>query len=271
MQLFSFPIFKQAQVYIENIRKKYGSYSHVETITRFDPNLLNFYISDLIPGAVNNQELLSPIASNGSTDSIFNLDVSTEIKDDRTDDMPVRKRARLAHNKGSERNQSFVIDSSVESNIEASVVVSNTVVANPIENDNINQIMTKCRMIMMESTKNSTKAFETVCELTAKLADHQKNKVTDQKMIDELKMKIGELEAKKAEYEKIIEKKNIELTNAVNEVKKQCEEDFVQRFESAKKMKFCVACDTAKPQHKFHFCDSDCQKRYWYVIKKYFG
>lgn len=225
---------------------------------------MDFYISDLIPGPVNinNQDSLSPISLNGSTDSIFNLDESIEIEDDPTDDEPIRKRARVAYDKRNEHDQSCVIDSDVEElNIKVSAIVSN-----PIANDNnINHIMTECRMIMMESTKKSTRAFETVCELTANLADHQKDKVSDQKLVDELKMKIGKLEAEKAKYEKTIERKDKELAHTVNS-KKQCEEDFAQRFESAKKMKFCVACDTAKPQHKFHFCDADCQKRYWKKI-----
>lgn len=230
--------------------------------------MLDFYISDLIPGAVNinNQDLLSPITLNGSTDSIFNLDESIEIEDDpteddSTDDEPIRKRARVAYDKRNERDLSSVIDSDIEITEESNIKVS-AIASNLIANDNINQIMTECRMIMMESTKKSTRAFETVCELTANLADHQKDKVSDQKLVDELKMKIGKLEAEKAKYEKTIERKDKELAHTVNS-KKQCEEDFAQRFESAKKMKFCVACDTAKPQHKFHFCDADCQKRYW--------
>lgn len=230
---------------------KYGSKCLVETLTRFDPTLLNCYLISLIPRVFVSQDRLSPI----------NL---IESDDDLTNDEPISKKARLSDGKGAECDQSFIIDSSVEvpeaSN--TSAAISNTFIANPIANGDINKIMTKWQDLVKESTTNFSKVFGSVCELTAKLAAHKKTKLLDQKLIDELKAKVGQLQAEKLEHDKMTGRKDKELANAVNEVKKQCEEEYERRLEASKKMEFCVACGAAKPINSIYACNADCQRRF---------
>lgn len=246
-----FLIFKEAEVYIANIRMKYGSKCLVETLTRFDPQFLNCYLMALIPRVVVSQERLSPINLNDSDDDL-------------TNDEPISKKARCSDGKEAECDQSFVVDSSVEipeaSN--ASAAIPNAFVANPTSNGNINQMMTKWQDLVMESTTNFTKVFGSVCELTAKLAAHKKTKLSDQKLIEELKTKVGQLQAEKLEHDKTTEQKDKELANAVNEVKKKCKEEYERRLEASKKMRFCVACGAAKPMNTIYACNTDCQRRF---------
>ncbi|XP_055306172.1 MYND-type zinc finger-containing chromatin reader Zmynd8-like [Sitodiplosis mosellana] len=159
----------------------------------------------------------------------------------------------------------------------------------------------KCREVMAESTK----AFEHVCGLNTKLEEELKNLAANyerqlkdaeernqklmtahdekengaKKLTDELTMKVGQLEASNrektsahnkmvSEYNQMIAKKDEERLKDVNEAKKQCKKDYARRLEANKKMKFCAACDTNKPQDTFYFCNTECQKSYWMQMDK---
>lgn len=175
---------------------------------------------------------------------------------------------------------------------------SNTTVDHPITSNTESVTenstpMVELREVMAKSVNNTTRVFDIVCELNAELQkgmkqlatkydqdmkiwtdrnqqliDVQKGRELDaKKAIDGLKMKIDLLEVEKtnliSEQCKVIEIKDRERIEAVNEAKKRCEENYANQLANAKKMKFCAACDNAKPQDTFFFCKSECQMRYW--------
>lgn len=115
---------------------------------------------------------------------------------------------------------------------------------------------------IMESSKNPSKSFKYVCDKNAKL-QHELRSVTtnydrqikllesrNAELTDELKIKTDQLASEKLEhdrmisvYNQMIRRKDEERMKAVNETKKQCEEDYARRLEANKKRTFCVACN----------------------------
>ncbi|XP_055306173.1 MYND-type zinc finger-containing chromatin reader ZMYND8-like [Sitodiplosis mosellana] len=337
---------KDADKYIQNIRKTFGSYKLAETKTPFDPTLLNQYLLDSIPGA-GSSPIVSKGITDGSSDALINAledqihsdadsstlprDVSmnkstsidstqanaaTEVnsKDnpsDSTDSLnpksehikQIEEQVRFPDdNDGEVTQKKFDNDSNIEINIDSinraldedSMEYCHIPVVQPVDAEITTETwnLSKCREVMAESTK----AFECVCDLNAKLQDEMKNlvakydrQITDleqrnqqmiaiqdenersaKKLIDDLMLKICQLEIEKSEYDKMmlvhnemIVRKDEERMKAVSEANKLCEENYACRLEANKKLKFCVACDASKPQDTFYVCSPECQTRYW--------
>ncbi|XP_055306341.1 MYND-type zinc finger-containing chromatin reader ZMYND8-like [Sitodiplosis mosellana] len=172
---------------------------------------------------------------------------------------------------------------------EPSTEGSNIPVVESIANDDEGTAETwnlaKCREVMsqsQQSTLNSNKALQCLCDLNAKLQDENKHLVTEydrrikdleqlvashneqeKKWTDELKTKTDQLTEHTSEYNKMIERKDQEKKTAINETKKRCKEEYDRQLENNKKMKFCVVCDTAKPQDTPYLCSRECGKSYW--------
>lgn len=273
-------------MYIKNISEHFDSYHVFEKKTPYDRKLLNRYFSDLIQGIVKYQDLA--VTSKDTTDSpigyvdltgldqsiIQQADDSSKLNENLNQrNRPTKKTVRFADN-----NEEFII-SFDGSNIEASAgtdEVSNTPIdqsiAYDVEHATDTWDMAKCRGIAMDSTKNLTKAFEYVCDLNTKM-ENQMNMMTDKynreiklledrnkQLTDKLKKKIAQLETRKSDYNKIIEDKDEQMAKAIDEAKKQCEEEYTRLLEANKKKIFCTACDAAKIADTFYFCNP-CQER----------
>lgn len=281
MEIFNFTFFfipQEANVYTGNVRRKFGSYHLAESKTRFDPLLLNHYVLNLIPGAVNTQDPRSPIPLNDRNDSQSNLDAASEINNDQLefdgilnvssddDDEPMKKKVRFSDDMGGTLTED-IPNSSVECSKDSSIEtfaaeISNTPIDQPIANDaeiaTETWNLTNCREVMMQGTQNTIKAFEDEIKRLATEYD-QKIKVLEEhnqqliavqnekelgakKSIDELQVKIDKLQAEMmtmtSDYDKMIGEKDEERMKAVNEAKKQCEEHYTSRLEANKQMKF---------------------------------
>lgn len=121
-------------------------------------------------------------------------------------------------------------------------------------------------------------------ERISKLNEEHEKQLTS-KLRDELQAinnkHIHEIALQKAKYEKriadletertklfmdsydLIQRKNEERDKAIEEVKRQCKEEYAPLIEEAKGKKYCIACGTGKPLDLFYVCDSNCQRRYW--------
>ncbi|XP_055306301.1 uncharacterized protein LOC129570629 isoform X2 [Sitodiplosis mosellana] len=82
----------------------------------------------------------------------------------------------------------------------------------------------------------------------------------------EYEKKIADLEAERTKlfmdnYD-LIEQKNEERNQAVEQARKQCKEEYGALIEDAKGKTYCIACGVGKPLDLFYVCDKNCQRRY---------
>lgn len=262
--------------------------------------MLDDYVLNLIPGTVNTQDPPYPIPLNDSNDSQSNLDEKSEIDFGQPDfgninissddDEPMKKKVRFSDDMGGTLTEN-IPNSSVESSKDSSydgfvAEISNTPVDQPIANDAESATatwnLTNCREVMMQGTENTIKAFEdeikrlaTEYDRKIKLFEERNQQLIDvqcekeldaKKLIDKLQVKIGELQTEMltmtTDYNKMIGEKDEKQMKAVDDARKQCEEHYTSRLEANKQMKFCVACDTAKPLDTFYVCNAECRTRY---------
>ncbi|XP_055306175.1 zinc finger MYND domain-containing protein 11-like [Sitodiplosis mosellana] len=238
-----------------------------------------------------NEELIELTGSNQLTppdnDGLSELNINLHTEE--VNDEPIRKKSRFSNGtKEGRAEKNLVISSTIEnpetSTIEvpadseipvgqpSSKMGCDVMVVNDAESSSASLTwnLDKCQEIM-ESTKSSSKAFDYLCDVNAKLQNKMKNVAAEHnrkiklledlnvQLTDELKKKNYGLAAEKSEYNKMVARKDKEKMDAVNEAKKQYDAD----LEASKKKIFCMACDTAKPQDTFYFCNAKCQEDYW--------
>lgn len=87
--------------------------------------------------------------------------------------------------------------------------------------------------------------------------------------------KLAEQEAERRrifmESYELMEKKNEECDQAVEEARKQMKREYSALIEDAKGKKFCIACGVGKPLDLYYVCDVNCQRSYWWVGDRYDG
>lgn len=83
----------------------------------------------------------------------------------------------------------------------------------------------------------------------------------------EYERNIADLEAERMKLSMdsydLIERKDRERDQAVEQTKQQCKDEYAALIEDAKGKKFCIACGIGKPLDLFYVCDKNCQRRFW--------
>lgn len=83
----------------------------------------------------------------------------------------------------------------------------------------------------------------------------------------EYEKKIADLEAERMKLSMdnfdLIERKDRERDQAVEEVRQHCKNEYTALIEDAKGKKFCIGCGIGKPLDLFYVCDKNCQRQFW--------
>lgn len=256
--------------------------------------MLNQYLSDAIPGYVDSQKATKDITGCDPCECRDN-----RLNEAESDEEPLKKRVRFSANREFiekkllvELNVDNVEDSmakppidewKVDQTINAEIA---TVIRNVVESqeailqvtksfDNLRDLNQKMQFELQKMATTYDQQLKDSEERNRQFVHIQNMKNSEYKMIiDQQKMKIGELVTLNgekvseynrlmSEYNEMVAKKDNERMEAINVAKTQCEDDYSRALEVNKKMKFCAACDTAKQQDTFYFCNEECQKNYW--------
>lgn len=83
----------------------------------------------------------------------------------------------------------------------------------------------------------------------------------------EYEKKIADLEAERMKLSMdsydLMERKNRERDQAIEQARQQCKEEYAALIEDAKGKKFCIGCGIGKPLDLFYVCDKNCQRKFW--------
>lgn len=238
-------------MYIENLRKKFGSFNYAKPKMEFDPKLLVDYVLQMVPGTATFRKPEQPNATmfdqlqNASPEAVGHLSKFNSINDDDDDDDKTNAESSAKY--------------SQSSNIDAAVATSN---------ETESTIPSKKRRLPQTraSIENSPKSDDSVlltddnATLKQEILD-----LTERNAILALELKNAERKGK-SEIVQLIKKMEKECDEAIEKATVQCKMEYNKHIEAAKKMQICAACDTTKPTDTFFICSDSCLKRFRFVF-----
>lgn len=236
--------------------------------------MLNQYLLDTIPGAVNS------VASGLEGDIHSDVDLSTlpivyepsglfcdfakcdpsasgdniDRESGSNDQINTEQAEFLIDTAGDVTQQNIGNDASVE-------VPGHTAQSGESTSDSWNLV--KCQEVMNDITLKTITVSGFLYDLNVKLQEEKENLIAEHnRRIKVLETKIALLEAEKDKCNKLLETKDEEKRKAINQTKKRCHEEYARCLENNKRMKFCKSCDSAKPQDTFYFCNDKCARNW---------
>lgn len=267
---------KEANVYIDNIKKKFGTFNHAPSKTVIDPERLAQYTLQMIPGTGisprsvdpnamdNNDERAEVTSSSNDSGSTSATDTnSTNSSLATTMDSSVNSQKSVE----SHSRDPDPVDTEAHPAKKArlSVAAANTDEGIPMEQKD-------------EHDENAIQPEVAVASNSPELLEQAGNEKVQlgnqlKQILDQLKEKTLEIERLEQDNQELVdENKRLNLvleekTAEINKVeaaqrKTPPEIDRMAIVELAKKTKICVGCNAERPLDMLHFCGIDCQKIY---------
>lgn len=283
----SFPNQKEANVYIENIRKKFGSFHHAPLKSAIEPNLLAEYTVQMIPGtgisrtidpnATYTNEESTEVSS--SSNITISGSATTTTGNTSTNDTSLATTMDLSLSENANGSHSF---DAVEIGIEDQQPSKKARLSDAADSNEYNRF---AQTIMVTNDQNADTAtispvlfeqlhkanlcfeqeMKQMSEQMAKLSE-KLNELTIEN--ERLKHETQVLGSENSDLKKRLDEKVTELANVEAASQQQTEQHESQQVDRAaaialaKTMKICMGCDSERPLDMLHFCGVACQKLY---------
>ncbi|XP_031636695.1 protein kinase C-binding protein 1-like isoform X2 [Contarinia nasturtii] len=266
---------EECNQYIENLRQKFGAYRLATEKTPCDPLSFKRYMTEAMPGFKISLELLPPIDLSQQNDDgsinevtfILNGDqiddsIRNDVDSNNQVDLDLIEPAKLS------MDDDMMVDLSASDDNRPKKARYSVEKSEDPEMLNLSKV----KSCMTQSARASEYLITAYAQLQEKLKDMQAKHDAEINVLNndnkELMSKIATLSdgnqkhtSKIAELEKTVERYDEGKANAIDEVKKQCKDEYTQLLEQAKKMKFCGGCGAGKLQDQIYICNSACNKR----------
>lgn len=271
---------KEANVYIDNIKKKFGTFNHAPLKSAINPELLAQHTQQMIPGTgisctidpvYNNDEgaeVTSSSNDSGSTsgtgssnssmastkDSSVNSQNENAVESHSPDpvdieEQPAKKKARLSI--AADNGKCIPMDQSTDNNVQKMVCKLEAATAEANQGAAISPelILDQVRNENVRITQHLKQMSD---QLNEKALENEQLKLANQALTDENEQLKNTLEEKTAQINQI-EADQHETPQRM---------DRIALIELAKKTKICMGCNAESPLDMLHFCGVGCQKSY---------
>lgn len=256
---------KEANVYIDNIKKKFGTFIHAPFKTVIEPERLAQYTLQMIPGtgisphssdlnAMDNSDERAEVtsSSNDSGTSSGTGTSSTNSSVATTMDSSVNSQKSVESHSPDPKSVDTEVQPAKKARLSAAAANNDECIPMDQKNEH-NENAVQLGTAVTGSTETSPVLLEQVQAENVDLGNQLKQ------MSDLLNEKGFEVERLKHDHQALIDENN-QLKRALEEAPRKI--DRTALVELAKSTKICVGCNAERPSDMLHFCGVVCQKTY---------
>lgn len=269
---------KEANVYIDNIKKKFGTFNYAPLKSAINPELLAQHTQQMIPGTgisctidpvYNNDEGAEVTSSSndsgstsgtGSSNSSMASTLDSSVNSQNAvqshspdpvdiEEQPAKKKARLsiAANNG----KCIPMDQATDNNVQKMVCKLEAATAGANQGAAISPVLI-LDQVRNENVRITQQLKQMSDQLNEKALENERLKLANQALTNE-----------NEQLKKTLEEKTAQINQAEAVQHKTPQKmDRTAFIELAKKTKICMGCNAESPSDMLHFCGIGCQKSY---------